>query len=162
MRCHLVLLSLQSSIAEATSEAVAEARRIKRQRKLDQVEIPEDHLFITTDMLGKGGFGEVYLADYNGHNAAAKVRGGVALSKRIVEITMGWSCWTTSSRTCKGWPAPPALVSRRTVGRTQSIVLPGIFCLHGSDVLRVRSLPPEHMGVIDYHSGWKTETRLTD
>ncbi|CAM9373156.1 unnamed protein product, partial [Scytosiphon promiscuus] len=62
-----------SSIAEATSEAVAEARRIKRQRKLDQVEIPEDHILITTDMLGKGGFGEVYLADYNGHNAAAKV-----------------------------------------------------------------------------------------
>ncbi|CAM9774536.1 unnamed protein product, partial [Scytosiphon promiscuus] len=62
-----------TSIAEATSEAVAEARRIKRQRKLDQVEIPEDHILITTDMLGKGGFGEVYLADYNGHNAAAKV-----------------------------------------------------------------------------------------
>ncbi|CAM9886444.1 unnamed protein product, partial [Scytosiphon promiscuus] len=35
--------------------------------------IPEDHLFITGDLLGKGGFGEVYLADYNGHNAAAKV-----------------------------------------------------------------------------------------
>eukprot|EP00752_Nemacystus_decipiens_P018469 g16559.t1 len=62
-----------SSVAEAVSEAVAETRRIKRQRKLDQVEIPEDHLFITTDLLGKGGFGEVYLADYNGHNAAAKV-----------------------------------------------------------------------------------------
>ncbi|CAM9749241.1 unnamed protein product, partial [Ectocarpus fasciculatus] len=42
-------------------------------RKLNQVEIPEDQLFITTDLLGKGGFGEVYLADYNGHNAAAKV-----------------------------------------------------------------------------------------
>ncbi|CAM9106764.1 unnamed protein product [Ectocarpus sp. 13 AM-2016] len=63
----------QRSMAEATSESVAEARRIKRQRKLDQVEIPEEHLFITDDLLGKGGFGEVYLADYNGHNAAAKV-----------------------------------------------------------------------------------------
>lgn len=28
---------------------------------------------ITDELLGKGGFGEVYLADYNGHNAAAKV-----------------------------------------------------------------------------------------
>ncbi|CAN0262805.1 unnamed protein product [Ectocarpus sp. 4 AP-2014] len=61
------------SVAEATSESVAEARRIRRQRKLDQVEIPEDHLLITNDLLGKGHFGEVYLADYNGHNAAAKV-----------------------------------------------------------------------------------------
>ncbi|CAM9416640.1 unnamed protein product [Ectocarpus fasciculatus] len=63
----------QRSMAEATSESVVEARRIRRQRKLDQVEIPEEHLFITDDLLGKGGFGEVYLADYNGHNAAAKV-----------------------------------------------------------------------------------------
>ena len=63
----------QGSAAEASSESVAEARSIRRQRKLDQVEIPEDHLVITTDLLGKGGFGEVYLADYNGHNAAAKV-----------------------------------------------------------------------------------------
>ncbi|CAM9282264.1 unnamed protein product, partial [Hapterophycus canaliculatus] len=45
----------------------------RRQRKLDQVEIPEHHLFITGDLLGKGGFGGVYLADYNGYNAAAKV-----------------------------------------------------------------------------------------
>ncbi|CAM9206277.1 unnamed protein product [Ectocarpus sp. 12 AP-2014] len=64
----------QGSYAEsATSESVAESRSIRRQRKLNQVEIPEDQLFITTDLLGKGGFGEVYLADYNGHNAAAKV-----------------------------------------------------------------------------------------
>ncbi|CAM9241877.1 unnamed protein product [Scytosiphon promiscuus] len=59
--------------AETKSEFVAEVRSVRRQRKLDQVEIPEDHLFITGDLLGKGGFGEVYLADYNGHNAAAKV-----------------------------------------------------------------------------------------
>jgi len=52
---------------------VAEARSIKRQRRLDQVQIPEEHLSIADDLLGKGGFGEVYLADYNGHNAAAKV-----------------------------------------------------------------------------------------
>lgn len=52
---------------------MAEARRIKRQRKLDQVEIPADPLSITDELLEKGGFGEVFLADYNGHNAAAKV-----------------------------------------------------------------------------------------
>lgn len=50
-----------------------EARSLRRQRKLDLVEISEDHVFVTGDLLGKGGFGEVYLADYNGHNAAAKV-----------------------------------------------------------------------------------------
>ena len=64
----------QRSFAEAKAESLAEARRSRRQRKLDQVEIPEDQVVITDEMLGKGGFGEVYLADYNGHNAAAKVR----------------------------------------------------------------------------------------
>ncbi|CBJ27854.1 conserved unknown protein [Ectocarpus siliculosus] len=56
----------------AQAESLAEARRSRRQRKLDQIEIPEDHVSITDEMLGKGGFGVVYLADYNGHNAAAK------------------------------------------------------------------------------------------
>ena len=73
---------LQGSTPAANSEAVTEARRIRRQRKLDQAEIPQEHLFITTDLLGKGGFGEVYLADYNGHNAAAKVRDNGILFKR--------------------------------------------------------------------------------
>lgn len=72
-------LARQDPAAEARSESVAEARSVRRQRKLDQVEIPEDHLFITGELLGKGGFGEVYLADYNGHNAAAKVWNGIAL-----------------------------------------------------------------------------------
>ncbi|CAN0186405.1 unnamed protein product [Ectocarpus sp. 6 AP-2014] len=63
----------QLSLSEAASESVAEDRRVKRQRKLDQVEIPAEYLSITNELLGKGGFGEVYLADYNGHNAAAKV-----------------------------------------------------------------------------------------
>ncbi|CAM9729911.1 unnamed protein product, partial [Ectocarpus fasciculatus] len=63
----------QLSLSEAASESVAEARRLKRQRKLDQVEIPAEYLSITDELLGQGGFGEVYLADYNGHNAAAKV-----------------------------------------------------------------------------------------
>ncbi|CAN0222017.1 unnamed protein product [Pylaiella littoralis] len=63
----------QLSLSEAASESMTEARRIKRQRKLDQVEIPAEYVSITDELLGKGGFGEVYLADYNGHNAAAKV-----------------------------------------------------------------------------------------
>ncbi|CAN0411915.1 unnamed protein product, partial [Ectocarpus sp. 8 AP-2014] len=63
----------KGSIAKAQSKSLADARRTRRQRKLDQVEIPEGHLTITNEVLGKGGFGEVYLADYNGRNAAAKV-----------------------------------------------------------------------------------------
>ncbi|CAM9445750.1 unnamed protein product [Ectocarpus fasciculatus] len=63
----------KGSIAEAQSESLADARRTRRQRKLDQIEIPEEQLTITNEVLGKGGFGEVYLADYNGRNAAAKV-----------------------------------------------------------------------------------------
>ncbi|CAM9478389.1 unnamed protein product, partial [Ectocarpus fasciculatus] len=60
--------------AQAQAESLAEARRSRRQRKLDQIEIPKDHVSITNEMLGRGGFGVVYLADYNGHNAAAKVQ----------------------------------------------------------------------------------------
>ena len=48
----------QLSLSEAASESVAEARRVKRQRKLDQVEIPAEYLSITDELLGKGGFGE--------------------------------------------------------------------------------------------------------
>ncbi|CAM9446055.1 unnamed protein product, partial [Hapterophycus canaliculatus] len=58
----------------AISASLAEARSARRQRKLDQVEIPEDHVVITDELLGKGGFGEVFIADYNGRNAAAKVQ----------------------------------------------------------------------------------------
>lgn len=73
MMLHAFCCSCQGSIAKAQSESLADARRTRRQRKLDQVEIPEEHLTITNEVLGKGGFGEVYLADYNGRNAAAKV-----------------------------------------------------------------------------------------
>ncbi|CBJ30846.1 similar to CG1848-PA, isoform A/ leucine rich repeat protein [Ectocarpus siliculosus] len=71
---HDVAHLVKRSTAEAQdqAESVAEARRLRRRRKLDQNEIPEDHVSITNEMLGKGGFGVVYLADYNGHNAAAK------------------------------------------------------------------------------------------
>lgn len=55
------------------SDSQAEARRARRRRNLDQLEIPEDHVNITDELLGRGGFGAVYLCDFNGRNAAAKV-----------------------------------------------------------------------------------------
>ena len=55
------------------NKAVVESRKVRRQRKLDQLEIPMENLSITDELLGKGGFGEVFIADYNGRNAAAKV-----------------------------------------------------------------------------------------
>lgn len=41
---------------------------------MDRIEIPEDSVTISEDLLGKGGFGTVYIADYAGINAAAKVK----------------------------------------------------------------------------------------
>lgn len=55
------------------AEMIASARRQRPRRNLDQVEIPEDQVTISEEVLGKGGFGAVYIADYNGRNAAAKV-----------------------------------------------------------------------------------------
>ena len=46
---------------------------MRGQRSLDMAEIPEDDVIVTDELLGKGGFGAVYIADYNGRNAAAKV-----------------------------------------------------------------------------------------
>lgn len=54
-------------------EALLKTRRERRQRRLDNLEIPEDQVIVTNELLGKGGFGAVYLADFNGRNAAAKV-----------------------------------------------------------------------------------------
>ena len=48
-------------------------RRLRRERKLDAIEIPERYVTVTDELLGTGGFGAVYMADYNGRNAAAKV-----------------------------------------------------------------------------------------
>ncbi|CAN0462475.1 unnamed protein product, partial [Ascophyllum nodosum] len=59
--------------AQEKPPEMAESRRARRQRRLQQLEIPEDQLILTDVLLGKGGFGEVYLADYSGVNAAAKV-----------------------------------------------------------------------------------------
>ena len=63
----------QDYMGEYASKSLAESRKTRRQRKLDQLEIPADHLVITEELIGKGGFGDVFLADYNGRNAAAKV-----------------------------------------------------------------------------------------
>ena len=48
--------------------------RKRRRRGVDQVDIPRGEVEVMTDeVLGVGGFGTVYLADYRGSNAAAKV-----------------------------------------------------------------------------------------
>lgn len=73
VRASTFIVFPQVSVDHATSASMAKARSARRQRKLDQIEIPEENVVITDEMLGKGGFGEVYLADYNGRNAAAKV-----------------------------------------------------------------------------------------
>lgn len=54
-------------------QASGALRRRRRQQRLDQLEIPVSELEITDEVLGRGGFGTVYLADLNGLNAAAKV-----------------------------------------------------------------------------------------
>lgn len=58
---------------DSAQTLLLEARCLRRQRKLDAVEIPERYVTVTNELLGKGGFGSVYMADYNGRNAAAKV-----------------------------------------------------------------------------------------
>lgn len=69
----LGLFIRQVSVADSTPVSQGEARRLRRRRKLDQIEIPQCQLTITDELLGKGGFGSVYIADYNGRNVAAKV-----------------------------------------------------------------------------------------
>ena len=66
-------MKLQRSEPDQTPRFPVEARRLRRQRGLDKVEIPEHDVTVTDELLGKGGFGTVYIADYNGRNAAAKV-----------------------------------------------------------------------------------------
>lgn len=53
-------------------QARAASRRQQPRHKLEKLGIPEKELTLTDALLGKGGFGSVYIADYNGRNAAAK------------------------------------------------------------------------------------------
>lgn len=57
---------------------MASVRRLRRQRNLNQIEIPEKHVTISDELLGKGRFGSVYIADYNGRNVAAKISALIA------------------------------------------------------------------------------------
>lgn len=59
--------------SENPAEVANAGRLMRRQQNLAQIEIPEDDVEISRDFLGKGGFGAVYIADYGGRNAAAKV-----------------------------------------------------------------------------------------
>eukprot|EP00904_Undaria_pinnatifida_P011787 jgi/Undpi1/7739/HiC_scaffold_23.g10212.m1 len=63
---------IQRSEFNLAARLMLETRRQRRQRKLEGVEIPESYVTVTDECLGTGGFGSVYIADYNGHNAAAK------------------------------------------------------------------------------------------
>lgn len=73
--CWLSCLS-QRTMPESSSREISpeEARHLRRKRQLDQIEIPEDQITVTDELLGRGGFGAVHIADFNGQNAAAKVR----------------------------------------------------------------------------------------
>lgn len=54
-------------------DILAEARRLRREQDLKRIELPEGQIRITDKLLGRGGFGAVYIADFNGRHVAAKV-----------------------------------------------------------------------------------------
>ena len=72
-RCIGCFETPQRSELDSSATSMWDARRIRRQRNLDKIEIPEHDVMITDELLGKGGFGAVYMADYNGRNVAVKV-----------------------------------------------------------------------------------------
>lgn len=72
-RQHPLAAGAAAEILAFIEESNAESRRARRQRNLDQVEIPEADVTITNEILGKGSFGTIYLTDYLGRNVACKV-----------------------------------------------------------------------------------------
>lgn len=71
---------------KSVSDSSAASRRARRQRKLDQIEIPEDEVSISDELLGIGGFGAVYIGDYLGRNVACKVRAIVYESPKYLQL----------------------------------------------------------------------------
>ncbi|CBN73941.1 Putative Leucine Rich Repeat Protein Kinase (Partial), partial [Ectocarpus siliculosus] len=57
----------------ASEESGMVSKKKRRQHRMDQLEIPASDVEVTNEVLGRGGFGTVYLADLHGLNAAAKV-----------------------------------------------------------------------------------------
>lgn len=55
--------------------AIARGKRIRRRKNfiIHTANMMFQQVHITAEVIGKGGFGTVYLADFNGLNAAAKV-----------------------------------------------------------------------------------------
>lgn len=62
----------------------------RRRRRLEKIEIPEGDVSISDEVLGKGGFGWVYLADYGGRNAAAKARCGWRMHHVTLSVLVLW------------------------------------------------------------------------
>lgn len=69
----------------------------RRKRRLEKLEIPEGDVLISDELLGSGGFGEVYIADYCGRNAAAKVTCGWGM--HILQICFPLSFSVSLSKT---------------------------------------------------------------
>lgn len=67
------MLTVPPPTSQSEAESLAESRHQRRRRRLEQLEIPKEHVKVADEELGRGGFGAVYLADYNGRNTAAKV-----------------------------------------------------------------------------------------
>lgn len=64
---------MRAPIPDDVVKALTASRWRRRQRRLDQLEISVDRLILTDDLLGKGGFGVVFKASYDGPEAAAKI-----------------------------------------------------------------------------------------
>lgn len=87
---------LWGSVAGVVEKTKLEARRLRRKRILDQLEIAENQITFTGDLLWKGSFGEVYLVDYNFRNAAAEVLlveqhvGGASMGPGEAKLGSAW------------------------------------------------------------------------